>query len=1122
MHTRFVEEPRGRLFAMEEKWKLIYNENQRSPTYSVSHYIAYLRRYVSSTGQLREVISGKTTERFSRKGLYDRAETRPTSKDTQRSLDSISPMSYFIRKLKLDLKMAFTGFVEEFVQAPNNGLRLLLLLLKNMQVLSVSSGEGVLARDGPKGTLKMEEYKKHMRSIEEFIDYNAGLLTVTSCVLSNFSRSRITALEILTLLLAGPSAVDRVLDAFTSMRIVYAESCRFKMLVNMLYTRGVSHVLFQVSCLRLLNTLLNLCKSANMRVYLQYEIEEAGLDLARLQQQAEGDGLEYDDLKKEIWEWKMRYIDADLKVDAEGSAVTEFNYDQHFGRNYDSSMNPLQIMNVPHTGNNTVLPYWKTAAQKQETRALHEDQVNIKDLGPLHQTANLQTPTSISSTAPALTNSNNVTDSRIPGPGSSENNGRAKDRQPPSEIRSRAASLTNTRPSTTIDDAKSSANGKDGFISVKTELWEPYGLVIRPDPFTDARSAENEINNNHNWFLNSSHKKHNHEARSLSEKHAGHFTLRSNISFSSEDENDEVHPINVDSTITMNKDMSRLFYSPKNSGMDSGPLRWFNPGITVPQTAQGAQTKSNAYEDVSMVSSNLSKINNKPKSPPPDYMKLTTPPPDYNDSDDEEHDKHISLRARNLSMPFSLMNSEKDSQQKKSNHDENSFRSKVVPNQTSTMKSNFQRWPAVRRKSFSEYYKQRPRSSSTPSPLQMEPQSPPPLPPPRIIYSNTNPMSTSSFTSGQISEGSQFAQKYHSNKYIRNNESKHAGLRNYGLNEASSASLKETSDHTNPGGLQKAISPSDIKVSSNSHIPSLDTAPVVTKSSPDSHCIGSRTEYAPGIPLVCSPIAKQTCNQNISSKVQSTQHGRSSPQSKSTMIISSIESPEAHTEKTFGTDSKNLMKINNNIKNQDRKIIHETPTVKDINETSVISANSEDQLRNSDDKKDSNHLDKETDTSSSQAATAITITCPTPPTSLSVVNSGISRNVRSKLPSFIARNEQTFNSDTPSQVFNDQVALAHRPLNLESIEKSISNESDISLSTKHTAEKLDKTKLATQITEEDKPQDMMHTRQDSVVSYSSEIGRVLGELDHTLEAHGWQASLKEHVRKPRPPLVAYV
>ncbi|XP_012944735.1 formin-like protein 1 [Aplysia californica] len=269
-------------------------------------------------------------------------------------------MSYFIRKLKLDLKMAYQSFVREFVQPPNNGLRLLLTLLKNLLCQSANPVGGSVPKSAGLATLRMEEYKKTMvdehdcllcikytlrvmHAREELIEDNSGLLTVASCLLSNFSKSRVTALEILSLLLTGPSSVDKVLDAFTSMRIKHAESTRFKMLIGMMYIKGAPNVIFQVSCLRLLNSLLNLCRSANMRVFLQYEMEEAGLDCNRLQESCQGDGLEFDDLRKEIREWKSRYIDvscllrkirSDMRAEGNNVAVTEFNYDQQFGSMY--------------------------------------------------------------------------------------------------------------------------------------------------------------------------------------------------------------------------------------------------------------------------------------------------------------------------------------------------------------------------------------------------------------------------------------------------------------------------------------------------------------------------------------------------------------------------------------------------------------------------------------------------------------------------------------------------------------------------------------------------------------------------------------------------------------------
>ena len=71
--------------------------------------------------------------------------------------------------LYFNISVLIPRFVEEFIQSPSNGLRLLLLLLKNLQVLSASPGGGVLNKEAARGTLKMEEYKKSMvRSVYWF------------------------------------------------------------------------------------------------------------------------------------------------------------------------------------------------------------------------------------------------------------------------------------------------------------------------------------------------------------------------------------------------------------------------------------------------------------------------------------------------------------------------------------------------------------------------------------------------------------------------------------------------------------------------------------------------------------------------------------------------------------------------------------------------------------------------------------------------------------------------------------------------------------------------------------------------------------------------------------------
>ncbi|KAK7476777.1 hypothetical protein BaRGS_00032004, partial [Batillaria attramentaria] len=263
-------------------------QHARAPIYTVSHYVAYLRRFVADTEGSRSG-SGKST-----KSGRDDQNSRPA--------DGIHPLSYFLRKLMLDLKVSYDSFVRDFVRAPNDGLSLLLRLLANLQ--NAESSKGKSSGSLNHSTSRLDDYKRSItdehdcllcikyslrvqNAISQLANDADGLQRIAGGAMGTNSKARVTCLE-------------------------YGESVRFKILVNMLHTRGPSQVLFQVTSLKLFNTLLNSCPSANQRVYLQQELISAGLDLQFLSECAQGDGLEYDDLKREIHEWKTRYIDVDL------------------------------------------------------------------------------------------------------------------------------------------------------------------------------------------------------------------------------------------------------------------------------------------------------------------------------------------------------------------------------------------------------------------------------------------------------------------------------------------------------------------------------------------------------------------------------------------------------------------------------------------------------------------------------------------------------------------------------------------------------------------------------------------------------------------------------------------
>lgn len=284
-----------KLLTVEEKWQIIFNEKTRAPIYGVTHYLEYLTQFASG----------------------ESSTTRDSGDITKK--DGIHPVSYLLRKLKLDLKMSYESFIDEFLKQGNNGMVLLIKLLKSIQNTgSQQSGSSNLSQlKNYKRTLTDEHdcllcIKYAMRSrtaLALLLEITYGLETVAMGLLSTFTKSRGTAIEILTVALSATEGFSRVLDCFTYIRLKIGEPVRFKSLMNMMNLDSHQNILFRVSCMKFLNSLLNGSPNLNTRVYLQHELETAGLDINSMEGRASGTGLEFDDLRVELTEWRRKYID---------------------------------------------------------------------------------------------------------------------------------------------------------------------------------------------------------------------------------------------------------------------------------------------------------------------------------------------------------------------------------------------------------------------------------------------------------------------------------------------------------------------------------------------------------------------------------------------------------------------------------------------------------------------------------------------------------------------------------------------------------------------------------------------------------------------------------------------
>ncbi|WAQ95691.1 hypothetical protein MAR_028381 [Mya arenaria] len=266
-----------RLLSMEEKWQIIFNEKTRAPIYAVTQYIEYLNQFVNGQN----------------------AASRDNDDVIRR--DSINPISYLLRKLKLDLKMSYESFLEEFIKPEMGGLGLLVRLLKSIQNAGAR-------QSGSTNMAQLKHYKKTMTdehdcllcikyslrpkgSLSALLAVNYGLETVASSLLSTYTKSRGTAVE-----------------------LKIGEPVRFKSLVNMMNMNSPQNVIFKVCGLKFVNTLLAAASNTNIRVFLQHELQNAGLDVPDMLQNTSGTGLEYDDLRHELEEWQRTFVDVDALI----------------------------------------------------------------------------------------------------------------------------------------------------------------------------------------------------------------------------------------------------------------------------------------------------------------------------------------------------------------------------------------------------------------------------------------------------------------------------------------------------------------------------------------------------------------------------------------------------------------------------------------------------------------------------------------------------------------------------------------------------------------------------------------------------------------------------------------
>merc|ERR1719507_2663627 len=193
------------------------------------------------------------------------ADQQPSEGFSEMALRQFSTVSQLLQKLRTDLHLSFHSFLKEFVAEPNDGVTLLLDLLKMIQLSQTNSNtnkqtteesghrQQVLRRalsDEHQALLCLKLCSDMEEGALRMSEHPSGLFTVSVCVMSNFTKSRVLALQVLSRMCSVPTGHKLVADAVSMLRLRFGEPVRFKFLIGML--NSFNSPAFQLACVRFL------------------------------------------------------------------------------------------------------------------------------------------------------------------------------------------------------------------------------------------------------------------------------------------------------------------------------------------------------------------------------------------------------------------------------------------------------------------------------------------------------------------------------------------------------------------------------------------------------------------------------------------------------------------------------------------------------------------------------------------------------------------------------------------------------------------------------------------------------------------------------------------------------
>ena len=121
-------------------------DDERPPIYNAEDYAQHLRKYSKVQGGLYSSGQGAGGREKGKRARGQGARRQeagepPTEGFSEMALRQFSTVSQLLQKLRTDLQLSYQSFLKEFISSPNDGVTLLLDILKLIQLSQTNNNK---------------------------------------------------------------------------------------------------------------------------------------------------------------------------------------------------------------------------------------------------------------------------------------------------------------------------------------------------------------------------------------------------------------------------------------------------------------------------------------------------------------------------------------------------------------------------------------------------------------------------------------------------------------------------------------------------------------------------------------------------------------------------------------------------------------------------------------------------------------------------------------------------------------------------------------------------------------------------------------------------------------------